>query len=149
MSEPETAEEPTIVGQTDDGKVYVVTPGAMAVEDAPLDEASRRRLRDTYARSVEELKSGLAPDLADELQRIMLPFGAEATPTDAELRIAQAQLVGWLEGLFQGIQTALVAQQMAARQQLEQIRRQLPGTTVEKAPAPGRPSRGGAEGMYL
>ncbi|MGZ6772866.1 MAG: proteasome activator, partial [Mycobacteriaceae bacterium] len=51
---------------------------------------------------------------------------SEATPSESELRIAQAQLVGWLEGLFHGIQTAIYAQQMAARAQLEQMRRALP-----------------------
>src|SRR6476469_1127727 len=86
------------------------------VRNAPLDEAGRRRLADVHHRSIEELKDGLAPELVAELDRIALPF-RDDSPTDAELRIAQAQLVGWLEGLFHGIQTALVAQQMAAQQQ--------------------------------
>jgi Protein of unknown function (DUF2587) len=95
------------------------------VRGAPLDEAGRARLTEIHRRSIAELEQGLAPELVDELERITLPFG-DTTPTDAELRIAQAQLVGWLEGLFHGIQTALVAQQMAARMQLEGMRHQLP-----------------------
>jgi hypothetical protein len=93
------------------------------VRAAPLDEASRTRLRDIHRSSIEELEQGLAPELRDELERLTLPFSTDTTPSDAELRIAQAQLVGWLEGLFHGIQTALFAQQMAARQQLEEMRR--------------------------
>ncbi|MFD5553927.1 bacterial proteasome activator family protein [Streptomyces sp. NPDC127068] len=96
------------------------------VRAAPLDDASRQRLKEIHASSVKELEDGLAPELVDELERLSLPFTDEATPSDAELRIAQAQLVGWLEGLFHGIQTTLFAQQMAARAQLEQMRRALP-----------------------
>lgn len=96
------------------------------VRVAPLDEASRVRLKEIHASSVKELEDGLAPELVEELERLSLPFTDEATPSDAELRIAQAQLVGWLEGLFHGIQTTLFAQQMAARAQLEQMRRALP-----------------------
>jgi Bacterial proteasome activator len=93
------------------------------VRAAPLDDASRARLRDIHQRSITELEDGLAPELRDELERLSLPFTGEGVPSDAELRIAQAQLVGWLEGLFHGIQTALFAQQMAARAQLEEMRR--------------------------
>jgi hypothetical protein len=93
------------------------------VRAAPLDEASRNRLRDIHAASIRELEEGLSPDLREELERITLPFSEDSTPSDAELRIAQAQLVGWLEGVFHGIQTALFAQQMAARAQLEEMRR--------------------------
>ncbi|NBM21219.1 bacterial proteasome activator family protein [Streptomyces sp. GC420] len=96
------------------------------VRAAPLDEASRVRLKEIHASSLKELEDGLAPELVEELERISLPFTDETIPTEAELRIAQAQLVGWLEGLFHGIQTALFAQQMAARAQLEQMRRALP-----------------------
>ncbi|WP_029430227.1 bacterial proteasome activator family protein [Blastococcus sp. URHD0036] len=100
------------------------------VRAAPLDDASRQRLRDIHASSIRELEQGLAPELRDELERITLPFSEDQTPSDAELRIAQAQLVGWLEGVFHGIQTALFAQQMAARAQLEEMRRRaLPGGT--------------------
>jgi Protein of unknown function (DUF2587) len=105
------------------------------VRGAPLDEAGRARLMEIHRRSITELEQGLAPELVEELERITLPFGTE-TPTDAELRIAQAQLVGWLEGLFHGIQTALVAQQMAARMQLEGMRHQLP-PGVSGGPGPG------------
>ncbi|PXW30648.1 UNVERIFIED_CONTAM: uncharacterized protein DUF2587 [Williamsia faeni] len=97
------------------------------VRAAPLDDASRARLKDIHRSSIVELEDGLAPELREELERLALPFTDEAIPSDAELRIAQAQLVGWLEGLFHGIQTALFAQQMAARAQLEQMRQgQLP-----------------------
>jgi hypothetical protein len=92
------------------------------VRSAPLDERGRQRLVEIHRKSIVELEDGLAPELRDELERISTSFEEEATPTEAELRIAQAQLVGWLEGLFHGIQAALVAQQMAARMQLEQMR---------------------------
>jgi hypothetical protein len=92
------------------------------VRSSPLDEAGRQRLTEIHRRSIVELEDGLAPELVEELERLSLPFEADHVPSEAELRIAQAQLVGWLEGLFHGIQAALVAQQMAARVQLEQIR---------------------------
>ncbi|TAM93777.1 MAG: bacterial proteasome activator family protein [Jatrophihabitans sp.] len=102
------------------------------VRAAPLDEAGRQRLREIHESSITELADGLAPDLREELSRLSLPFGSEV-PSEAELRIAQAQLVGWLEGLFHGIQTALFAQQMAARAQLEQMRgRALPSGPGER-----------------
>ncbi len=114
------------------------------VRAAPLDEASRNRLREIHATSIRELEGGLAPELREELDRLTLPFDEGAAPSDAELRIAQAQLVGWLEGLFHGIQTALFAQQMAARAQLEQMRQgALP-------PGMGKPGQGGhGHGQYL
>ena len=90
------------------------------VRNAPLDEAGRVRLAEIHRRSIKELEDGLAPELIEELERIALPFEEGHAPTDAELRIAQAQLVGWLEGLFHGIQTALFAQQMAVKMQSEQ-----------------------------
>ena len=96
------------------------------VRAAPLDDASRARLKEIHQSSIKELCSGLAPELREELERLSLPFSDDSVPSDAELRIAQAQLVGWLEGLFHGIQTTLFAQQMAARAQLEQMRRALP-----------------------
>ena len=186
----EQPEMPGVAGQTDDGRVYVVTPEAMAVEgpprdtaesstdetksvtdmveqpakvmrisnmirqllaevkSAPLDEASRQRLRSIHETSISELKDGLSPELSEELERITLPFSDESIPSDDELRIAQAQLVGWLEGLFHGIQTALFAQQMAARAQLEQMRRALPQGPTPVPPQEGRP-RDGTSGMYL
>jgi len=93
------------------------------VRSAPLDEAGRARLKEIHRRSIAELEDGLAPELTDELERISLPFTDDSVPSEAELRIAQAQLVGWLEGLFHGIQTALFAQQVAARAQFEEMRR--------------------------
>src|SRR5437763_5700132 len=107
------------------------------VRRAPLDEAGRGRLREIYETSVRELAEGLSPDLRDELGRLSSPF-SDSTPSDAELRVAQAQLVGWLEGLFHGIQATLFAQQMQARQQLEDMRRQLPPGSVPE-PQPGPP----------
>jgi hypothetical protein len=117
------------------------------VRAAPLDEASRQRLREIHHRSIVELEDGLAPELRDELERLSLPFGDGATPSDAELRIAQAQLVGWLEGLFHGIQAALVAQQMAARIQLEQMRTGRPALPVGPGMPPGMPGGHGQPGM--
>jgi hypothetical protein len=130
------------------------------VKSAPLDDASRNRLKEIHASSIKELESGLAPELVEELERLSLPFTEDSTPSDAELRIAQAQLVGWLEGLFHGIQTAIYAQQVSARAQFEQIRRALPGGPGQAGPGqrpqmqpspqdpnadPGSP----ASGMYL
>jgi hypothetical protein len=91
------------------------------VRQAPLDEASRSRMREIYETSVKELAGVLSPDLADELARFALPLESE-TPSEPELRVAQAQLVGWLEGLFHGIQASLFAQQMSARNQLAEMR---------------------------
>ncbi len=128
------------------------------VKSAPLDEGGRRRLAKVVHTSIEELKDGLAPELDAELDRLIQPFDEEA-PSESELRIAQAQLVGWLEGLFHGIQTAIYAQQMAARSQLEQMRRALPpGSMPEGQGAfgqPGHPQEDdesphqGQNGMYL
>ncbi len=120
------------------------------VRSAPLDDASRTRLRDIHRRSITELESGLAPELVEELERLSLPFTEDRIPSDAELRIAQAQLVGWLEGLFHGIQTALFAQQMAAQAQFEQMRRRAlgPGTGDGSATTvPG--AHDGGNGLYL
>ncbi|MDP3713598.1 MAG: bacterial proteasome activator family protein [Mycobacteriales bacterium] len=114
------------------------------VRSAPLDEAARERLREVHSRSIKELEDGLAPELQEELERLTLPFTTDATPSDAELRIAQAQLVGWLEGLFHGIQTALVAQQVAARVQLEQMRGR-----PAIGPGPDQPGAPGSTGQYL
>ena len=132
------------------------------VRHAPLDEASRKRLKEIHASSVAELAEGLSPDLREELERLTLPFVDDEIPSESEIRIAQAQLVGWLEGLFHGIQTALFAQQMAARVQLEQMRgRALPPGTGdgafggvpepdEDSSAPGGSRRpGSSSGPYL
>jgi hypothetical protein len=125
------------------------------VRAAPLDEASRGRLREIHQRSIVELEDGLAPELREELERLSLPFEGEAPPSESELRIAQAQLVGWLEGLFHGIQAALVAQQMAARLQLEQMRTGRPALPAGPSGGlvPGMPGHGpgadGRTGQYL
>ena len=128
------------------------------VKAAPLDEASRNRLKEIHQASIKELEEGLAPELVEELDRLTLPFSEDATPSEGELRIAQAQLVGWLEGLFHGIQTAIYAQQMAARAQFEQMRRALPPGAMPGAPdgaptGPGGPggsqAPGDSGGMYL
>ncbi|MDQ3570138.1 MAG: bacterial proteasome activator family protein [Actinomycetota bacterium] len=107
------------------------------VRQAPLDEESRKRLRDIYESSIEELAGVLSPELRDELDRVVLPFQEASTPTEGELRIAQAQLVGWLEGLFHGIQAALFAQQVAARAQLEEMHRGLPPAPEPDQSRPG------------
>jgi hypothetical protein len=122
------------------------------VKSAPLDEASRQRLKEIHRSSIKELEAGLAPELIEELERLTLPFSEDGTPSDSELRIAQAQLVGWLEGLFHGIQTAMYAQQMLARAQFEQMRKALPpGATPPHGAGehqePMRPGESG--GMYL
>jgi hypothetical protein len=119
------------------------------VRAAPLDEASRARLKEIHQQSIKELESGLTPELRDELERLALPFSEDGVPSESELRIAQAQLVGWLEGVFHGLQTALFAQQMAARAQLEQMRRgALPPGMGGGAPDHGA-APGGGTGQYL
>jgi hypothetical protein len=110
------------------------------VRRAPLDDAGRRRLREIHEKSMTELSDVLSDDLRDELAEVAMPFGSEA-PSDSELRIAQAQLVGWLEGLFHGIQASIVTQQMAAQQQFEEMRR--------RALNPAAPQRPEAGGTYL
>jgi Protein of unknown function (DUF2587) len=164
-SEDDHPDEPRSVTELVEQPAKVMRIGNMIrqlleeVKAAPLDEASRQRLKEIHAASIKELESGLAPELVDELERLSLPFKEDDTPTEAELRISQAQLVGWLEGLFHGIQTALFAQQMAARQQLESIRRALPGGQPVPqegrggfpgaAPQPGQPENPSSGGMYL
>jgi len=121
------------------------------VRQTDLDEPSRERLQQIYETSVAELSAAISEDLRDELARLAPPFG-DGTPTDAELRIAKAQLVGWLEGLFHGIQATLVAQQMAARQQLDQMRSGLPpgvSGPQQGAPGRGRLTDGERTGTYL
>jgi hypothetical protein len=116
------------------------------VRAAPLDPASRERLAAIHARSIVELGQALSPDLQAELRSLALPF-QDGVPSDAELRVAQAQLVGWLEGLFHGIQATLFAQQVAARQQLEQMRQLGPGGMMPNAPA--GPPAADRPGTYL
>jgi hypothetical protein len=127
------------------------------VRAAPLDEAGRQRLKEIHTRSIVELEEGLAPELREELERLSLPFNDETTPSEPELRIAQAQLVGWLEGLFHGIQAALMAQQMAARLQLEQMRGNRPALPMGSGgmmppgmvPADQHPEQHTRTGQYL
>ncbi|MFA9563714.1 MAG: proteasome activator [Acidimicrobiales bacterium] len=122
-----------------------------------LDPHARVRLRDIYERSIVELGTSLSPALCDELARLTSDFADDETPSEAELRMAKAQLVGWLEGLFQGIQATLISQQMAARQQLERMRHQLPPGQMPQpgqgggGPPPGMPAAEGGErpGTYL
>jgi hypothetical protein len=139
----ETGADQDVVGQVGQ-PAMVMRIGAMTkqlleeVRQASLDPASRARLKEIYEISVRELAGGLSPDLAQELDRLAYPFETEV-PSEAELRVAQAQLVGWLEGLFHGIQATLFAQQMAARSQLDEMRqRGLPPGLMpaEGAPAP-------------
>lgn len=111
------------------------------VRSAPLDEASRTRMREIYAKSISELEEGLSGELREELDRLTLPFDAQSVPSDAELRVAQAQLVGWLEGLFHGIQTAIMAQQMAAQAQLQQLQHALPPGARAGQRGPGHPGQ--------
>ncbi len=117
------------------------------VRGAALDEASRERLAEIYDRSVSELAGALSPDLREELESLALPFDEGEVPSESELRVAKAQLVGWLEGLFHGIQATLMAQQFAARQQLQEMR-QLPG--APQGPGNPNPSPGADRpGTYL
>lgn len=152
-AEQESAERPVTEMVEQPAKVMRI--GSMIrqlleeVRAAPLDEKSRARLKEIHSSSIKELEDGLAPELVDELERLSLPFTENETPSEAELRVAQAQLVGWLEGLFHGIQTTLFAQQMAARAQLEQMRRALP-PGVMQGPEDGHPQgRPGTTGPYL
>jgi hypothetical protein len=156
------AEElPLVVGKPEEDVAAIVEPAKVMrigrmisrlldeVKDAPLDDASRERLREIYTQSIDELAGGLDAELAEELRRITSPFAPDGTPSDAELRVAQAQLVGWLEGLFQGLQTALMAQQVAARSQVEQMRKALGGRPSGPGPAEPPGAAAGAAGMYL
>ncbi len=123
------------------------------VRTGSLDEPSRERLAEIYERSIVELSEALSPDLQDELRNLALPFKDGVIPSDGELRVAKAQLVGWLEGLFHGIQATLFAQQIAARQQLEQMR-QLPPGALAGGPGGGQMPPGAIDvadrpGTYL
>jgi Protein of unknown function (DUF2587) len=178
MSDPSTTEDdadvlvPSVMPDASDSKEHelvesVESPGKVMrigsmikqlleeVRQTELDEPSRERLREIYDTSIAELSTALSPDLQEELARLALPFEPDTAPTGPELRIAKAQLVGWLEGLFHGIQATLFAQQMAARQQLEQMRGQIgPGMQQGPPGQPGQPGQPGEEsserpGTYL
>ena len=144
-------DEPLIETVTEPAKVMRI--GSMVkqlleeVRGQPLDEASRERLAEIYERSIVELSQALSPDLQEELHMLTLPFKEGEIPSESELRVAKAQLVGWLEGLFHGIQATLFAQQIAARQQLEQMR-QLPPGMMQGGPGSG-PEPGERPGTYL
>ncbi len=163
MSDHPQAEQPEIVDQaapvSDDSGVEQATVSEPAkvmrigtmvkqlleeVRATELDEPGRDRLREIYETSVEELASSLSPDLRAELERLALPFEEGETPSGPELRVAQAQLVGWLEGLFHGIQATLFAQQTAAREQLQQMQRSAQGL-----PQGTPPQQGPGGGVYL
>ncbi len=139
---PSAEQSPVTDGESIEQPAKVMRVGAMMrqlleqVREIDLDEPSRERMRDIYEQSVEELSSALSPDLHDELLRLSLPFSNVSTPSEAELAVAKAQLVGWLEGLVQGIQATLFAQQVAAQQQLASMRQGLPAGTP--APAGGQ-----------
>jgi len=153
--EREDADEPRSVADLVEQPDKVMRIGSMIrqlldeVKSAPLDEASRTRLREIHQASIKELEKGLAPELVEELERLSLPFTNDTIPSDAELRIAQAQLVGWLEGLFHGIQTAIYAQQMAARAQLEQMRKALPPGGIPQSMGEQDAADRSSGGMYL
>jgi Protein of unknown function (DUF2587) len=178
MSNPETQEQPQVLvvgpdgiatpgtGPVEGGNERPVTEmveqpakvmriGSMIrqlleeVRAAPLDEKSRARLKEIHESSIKELEDGLAPELVSELERLSLPFTENEIPSEAELRVAQAQLVGWLEGLFHGIQTTLFAQQMAARAQLEQMRRALPPGMMPTSPGDLEVQQRPGSGPYL
>lgn len=136
-SNPQASKQPPSLSDMVDQPAKVMRIGTMVkqlldeVKSAPLDDAARTRLAEIHQASITELEAGLAPELVDELHRLSLPFADNSSPSDAELRIAQAQLVGWLEGLFHGIQTALAAQAMASQQTAARLAlRQLPPGTM-------------------
>ena len=143
---PETDAE-SVGGEEPSGDIEspakIIRIGAMVkqlleeVRNTELDEASRDQLRDIYDNSVAELKEALSPELADELDTLSFDFSSEDLPTSTELRLAKAQLVGWLEGVFHGIQATLMTQQMAMRQQLEGMRGQLPEGGAQGPGGPG------------
>ncbi len=153
---PEIVEEPAADEEVEAGTVSepakVMRIGTMIrqlleeVKATELDEPGRDRLKEIYETSVEELAESLSSDLREELQRLALPFDDDDTPSGPELRVAQAQLVGWLEGLFHGIQATLFAQQNAARAQLEQMQR---AQALPPGQAPGEPPNQSGGGVYL
>lgn len=150
-----TAQDGTSLNELVEQPAKVMRIGSMIrqlleeVKSASLDEAGRARLADIYDKSIAELKDGLAPELVDELERLSLPFDEES-PSESVLRIAQAQLVGWLEGLFHGIQAALYAQQMQAQNQIQNMRLALPGgQQPNDNNSTTSPNSGDSGGVYL
>lgn len=137
LSSPPGSDESAPQNETVTAPAKVMRIGSMVkqlleeAKAADLDEASRERLAEIYERSIVELSDALSPDLQQELHMLTLPFKEGIAPTISEIRVAHAQLVGWLEGLFHGIQATLFAQQLAARQQFEQMR------GLSQGPGPG------------
>jgi hypothetical protein len=154
LVEPEVA-DPAAEGDAVTSPAKVMRIGSMVrtlleeVRAAPPDEPSRERLAEIYERSIVELSEALSPDLQNELKMLALPFRDGEVPTESEIRVAKAQLVGWLEGLFHGIQATLFAQQLAARQQLEQIRQLPPGAQPGGPAGPQLPPQTERPGTYL
>ena len=148
MPTPNAVNGDLVAANSVDGKETVQEPakvmriGSMIeglleeVRQMELDLPSRERLAEIYERSIVELAEAISPDLQEELRTLALPFKEGDAPSEAELRVAKAQLVGWLEGLFHGIQATLFAQQLAARTQLEQMR-QLPASGAGVPDRPG------------
>jgi len=133
IAQPASSEETEVVSQP--AKLMrIASMSKQLLEEvraAPLDEASRKRMKEIYKESIHQLEEALSPELVDELDRLVIPFDSEP-PTDAELRVAQGQLVGWLAGLFQGIQATLFVQQMAAQRQFEQMRGGAPAHPTDE-----------------
>jgi Bacterial proteasome activator len=150
--------EPEIVDDADDVSSFVTEPSKLIriasmtramleeVRASGLDDSGRKRINAIYENSIDELREVLSDDLKDELDAIFLPLDEETTPTESELRVAQAQLVGWLEGLFHGIQASLFTQQMSAQAQLEQMRRRM---ALEGPPQDDRDEDENRAGLYL
>ncbi len=142
---PATDSEPTSeeLSAEIESPAKIIRIGAMVkqlleeVRNTTMDDAARERMRTIYDNTITEIRDALSAELGEELDRLTLDFAEGTVPSDAELRVAQAQLVGWLEGLFHGIQATLMAQQMAARQQLEGMRNQLPSGPGAQTPGPG------------
>ncbi len=139
-------------GETIEQPSKVIRMGSMLgqlleeVRNSEIDESGRERLKEIYELSVKELGSAVSSDLKAELARLARPFQEDEVPTGSELRVAKAQLVGWLEGLVQGIQATLYAQQVAARQQLSNIRQKIGSPPQEM---PEEPAGDGSHGTYL
>lgn len=155
LAPPAARDDNEIVGESVTSPAKVMRIGSMVkmlleeVRAAPLDEPSRERLAEIYERSIVELSDALSPELQQELKMLTLPFREGEVPTEGEIRVAKAQLVGWLEGLFHGIQATLFAQQLAARQQLEHLRQLPPGSGSGGLGGPPGAAQGDHPGTYL